>query len=233
MRRSRLRLVLLLLAAVAATLVATALARPGDPHVFPPKAGEPRVAVFLSHNGYHTELALPTAFVRRRGGVTAEALDRLDPAPWVLVGWGDARFYMQTGRSFERVADGLRALWPDNPSVLRLTPLNRDPDRAFEHGVLRLELSEVGAERLLRRVDRSFRTAGGHPLPVPARQADGSAIYFRSVERFSMAKLCNNWTGEVVNAAGVPTMPALHVLPQGLMWDVGRRTDARPAPLEQ
>ena len=160
----------------------------------------------------------------------ADALDHLELAPWVLVGWGDARFYTQTGWSFERIGDGLRALWPDNPSVLRFTPLDRQPDQAFEHGVLRLELSEAGAEQLLRRLDRSFGTAGGRTIPVPPRQASGSATYFQSVERFSVARLCNNWTGELLNAAGVPTMPVLHVLPQGLVWDVRRRSQAQPAP---
>lgn len=212
--------------------VATALAtaQPGDPAVFPPRPQEPSVTIFQSHNGYHAELALPVAVVRARGGPTADALNHLRPSPWVLVGWGDARFYMGSGWSFRRMGQGLAALWPDNPSVLRLTPLDRSPDQAFEGDVLRIELSAVGAERLLRRLDRSFRTAGARTIPLGAGQADGSVVYFQSVERFSVARLCNNWVGELLSAAGVPTLPALHALPQGLAWDVRRRVQSDPAP---
>jgi len=213
----------LLVVAAALTAITLVTARPGDPTLFPPAPGAPQVVVFVSHNGYHAELALPTATVRRHGGASAAALDQLSAAPWVLVGWGDARFYRGTGWSMERFADGLRALGPGNRSVLRLTPLDRDPDEAFASGILRIALSERGAERLLRRLDRSFRTMGGRPIPVPAPQQQRPAVYFESVERFSIGKLCNNWSGELLNAAGVPTTPALHALPQGLMWDVRSR----------
>lgn len=229
MPRSSIRVLLFALALVGAfTALALATARPGDPAVFPPKPAEPRVTAFLSHNGYHAELALPATFIRGHGGATADALEHLDPPRWVLIGWGDARFYRGTGWSLQRVGDGLRALWPDNPAVLRLTPLHRAPDQAFAHGVLRVELSEVGAERLLRRVDRSFRTVDGRTIPASA--AGGSAMYFQSVERFSASRLCNNWTGELLRAAGVPTTPALHVLPQGLVWDVRLRKRTSWAP---
>jgi hypothetical protein len=231
MRRSWTRL-LLLLAAVAAVFVGTALAtaQPGDPAVFPARPQEPSLAIFQSHNGYHAELALPAAFVSGQRGATADALSHLRSSPWVLVGWGDARFYMGTGWSLRRIRDGLRALWPDNPAVLRLTPLDRSPDQAFERGVLRIEISERGAQRLLRRLDRSFQTAGGRTIPLAAGQSNGSAVYFQSVERFSVGRLCNNWVGQLLNAAGVPTLPALHALPQGLEWDIRRRLPTGPAP---
>jgi hypothetical protein len=204
--------------------------RPGDPALFPAKPGESRVAVFVVHNGFHSELAIPTAVMRRQGGASARALDKFEPSPWVLVGWGDARFYMQAGWSRARVADGLRALWPDNPSVIRMTPIPTDPDRAFENGLVRLELSPRGAARMLERLDRSLRLAGGEAVTVTSPEADGAATYFESVERFSLLKLCNNWTGELLNAAGVPTTTALHVMPQGLLLDLRLRSHAAPRP---
>jgi hypothetical protein len=184
--------------------------------------------VFLTHNGYHAELALPAALLRSRARAAAEALDHLGPSPWVLVGWGDARFYRQAGWSAERVRDALRALWPDNPAVIRLTPLNRAPELALRHGVLRIELSEPGEERLSQRLDHAFRIVGGRPLQVPALKAGDKAKYFESVERFSIAKTCNEWIGQLLNAAGIATTPMLDAAPQGLMWDIRRQTGARP-----
>jgi len=209
-------------------LVAAAWAttRPGDPSLFPAQPGTPRLVVFLSHNAYHAELGLPTAFIRRQGGAAAAALDDLPPSPWVLIGWGDSRFYRTSGWSLARFRDGLHALWPNNPSVIRLTPLDREPDLAFKRGVLRVELSEPGAERLLERLDHSFRTVRGRPVRVPALQAGDPAAYFESVERFSIARMCNDWVGAVLNAAGLPTTPILDLAPQGLVWDVQLRTGA-------
>lgn len=214
--------------AAALVTIAAVTARPGDRSLYPPEPCAPRVEIFLTHNGYHAELALPAALLRSRRGAAAAALDHVGPAPWVLVGWGDARFYREGGWSPRRIADALRTLWPDNPSVIRLTSLSRRPDLAFRSGVLPVELSEPGAERLLQRLDQSFRLAGGRPVLVPALQAGDAASYFESVERFSFAKTCNVWIGQLLNAAGLATAPMLELLPQGLMWKVRRQADARP-----
>jgi hypothetical protein len=116
------------------------------------------------------------------------------------------------------------ALPPGNPSALRLTPLSRAPDRAFDGGVLRLELSQEGARRLLRRLDRSFRVRAGEPVEVTPKADHGAARFFESVEAFGPPRLCNNWTGDLLAAAGLPTTPMLHLSPQGLMLDLRWRS---------
>jgi uncharacterized protein (TIGR02117 family) len=204
--------------------IAAATVRPGDPRLFPPRPCAPHVIVFLTRNSYHAELALPVPWLRAQGGAAAEALDRLRPSPWVLVGWGDSRFFRQAGWSAERIRDALRALGPDNPSAIRLTPLNRAPDLAFRSGVLRIDLSQAGARRLMERLDRSFRIEGRRPLQIPTLQPSDQAAYFASVERFSIAKTCNEWTGQILNAAGLATTPMLDATPQGLMWEVRGQT---------
>ena len=112
--------------------------------------------------------------------------------------------------------------------MLRLTPLSRPPDEAFEGGVLRLELSQRGARRLLRRLDRSFRLRNRRPAEVRSGGDQGAARYFMSVERFGLPRLCNNWTGELLDAAGLPGTPMLHLPPQGLLLDLRWRAGAGP-----
>lgn len=217
------------LAAIAIGLMAitAATARPGNRSLYPPEPCAPHVTVFLTHNGYHAELVFPAALLRSRARATAKALDSLGSSPWVSVGWGDSRFYRQAGWSAERVRDALRTLWPDNPSVIRLTPMNRAPDLAFRRGILPIELSEPGAERLLQRLDHAFRIVGGRPVQVPALQVGDDAAYFESIERFSVAKTCNEWIGQLLNTSGLATAPMLDVAPQGLMWEVRRQAAAR------
>lgn len=207
-----------------AAVLAAATARPGDDYLYPPRPGRPTVTAYVVDNGYHTEIALPSRFVEARGGASARALSQLPPSPWVMIGWGDAAFYTGQGWSLRRIGEALdAALPPANASRLRLTPLARDPGQAFGKGALRLTLSEAGAERMLRRLEHAFRRLqNGAPVRAPSAPHHGAALFFEGAEDFGFPKLCNNWTGDVVANAGLPTTQALHLTPQGLMWDLGR-----------
>src|SRR5208337_4455908 len=78
---------------VLALLVATlATARAGDPRLYPAPKGE-GVTLYLIDNGFHTDLAIPRALVMVHGGPIARATALTTDDPWVMVGWGDARFY--------------------------------------------------------------------------------------------------------------------------------------------
>ena len=215
------------LAVTVAAVFAAVTAQPGDLYLYPPRPGRPSITAYVVDNGYHTEIALTAAFVHARGGASAKALSQLSPSPWVMIGWGDATFYADRGWSPRRIGQALGAVLPPaNASRLRLTPLERDPGEAFGDHALRLTLSEAGAERMLRRLDHAFRRLqDGTPVRAPAAPHHGAALFFEGAEDFGFPKLCNNWTGELAAQAGLPVIPALHLTPQGLMWDLGR---ARP-----
>lgn len=186
--------------------------------------------VFVVHNNLHAGLALPSDLWPGRGGPAAMAVAELPPTPWVLVG-GDERFFQGRGWSGRRVWEAADALLPpSNPAVLRLTPLSRAPDEAFSEGVVRLELSRQGAARLLERLDRSFLQRAGRPVDATLPPAPPDhARFYASVERFGLPKLCNNWVGELLAAAGLPTTPVLHLFAQGLVLDLRMRA-AHPDP---
>jgi hypothetical protein len=206
-------------------LILLASARPADPDLYPPRPGQPTVEVFLVHNQFHAGLALPSQLWRGRGGPAGMAAAELPPRPWVLVGWGDARFYQGQGWSARRLREALDAILPPpSPAVLRLTPLARAPDETFDRDVMRLALSRQGADRLMERLDRSFLQRSGRPVDttLPPAPKDG-ARFFASTERFGLPKLCNNWVGELLAAAGLPTTPVLHLFAQGLMLDLRLR----------
>ena len=80
----------------------------------------------------------------------------------------------------------------------------------------RIPLSSAGLAALRARTDRAFALGpDGAPLFVPVPR-DANEAFFKSGERFSAVHLCNHWTAELLNAAGLPTTPVVDTLPAGL-----------------
>lgn len=182
--------------------------RPGDP-ALAASPGVPAVEVWVADNGFHTDLILSRAALEAGAGPLAEAVRSLDPGEWVAVGWGDARFYVDARPIADRLPDGARAfLWPGNPSVVLLDPLDRPPERAYRPGAVhRLRLSAAGFARLRSRLETSLRRRDGRPVPGPVSEV-GDGRFFEGVETFWLGHLCNHWTGELLHAAGLPVRPA-------------------------
>ena len=181
--------------------------------------------IYVVDNGFHTDLAIPRSAFDRAGPMR-EAIARLPPSPWVLVGWGDEGFYTHAGFSTARVADGLRALFgPDNPSVIRITTLDRAPTQAFyPPDLLTVRLTPQGLDGVVARIDGSFAL----PLRSPTRWGPAD-MFFASRERFSVLHLCNHWTGEVLHAGGAPDIPLLDTFPGGLRLGLRLNPAARRA----
>jgi hypothetical protein len=192
--------------------------RDQDSGLYPPLEGD-SVTVWVADNGFHSDLVLPTERLRARGGPMAEALKAMPPTPFVAIGWGDAKFFTDSSPAQGRILDGLRALFaPGNPSVVRIDPLNRPPAEAYRETVLELQLSRAGFERLVRHLDRSFTLTLEPVAPLPKAPFDSR--YFRSREQFSVLHDCNDWTAQMISAAGAPTRPAVDALSAGLDWDL-------------
>lgn len=211
----------LALAVVLALLLAVFGVRlPGNPALWPPPEGGDRVTVYLVDNGYHSNLVFPRARMAARDGPSARAVAGLAPGDWVSVGWGDERFFTETGFDFRRAMDGLRALFaPGNPSVTMFEPMERPPDRIWRTGVVRFEVSEAGFEAMAARIDRSLRVEGGALLPGPRGEVP-QARFYKSTETFSVLKLCNHWAAGVLNAGGLPVRPVLDTWGSGLAFDL-------------
>jgi len=211
-----------LAAALLLVLIVLATARGGDPALYPAKAGD-TVPVFLLENGFHTDVLLPQAAIQAHGGPLAAAATLTSADPWMMVGWGDARFYEATSPWQDRILDGLAALFGGRPTVVHLEGVWGSPDRVWASGVHRIVLSREGLAALMSRADRSFAIgADGKPEASPAPHLGGEA-FFQSGEAFSLFHLCNHWAAELLNAAGVPDTPALDTLPAGLLLDLWLR----------
>lgn len=226
----------LVLAALIGLLAALWTAeQPGDPALFPPAPGAEGETVHLLDNGFHTDLVLPRASLAAGDDALAQAARALPPGDWVHVGWGDAVFYIEEGPISARLPDGARALFRPggNPSVLRLEAGRADPARVPEDaGRVSVALSAEGLEALRAYVGRSLETdAGGRPIVVARRPSDG-AVFYAGRDVFWIGRLCNHWTAEALNAAGLP-MPMTRAVTSGQVMRAARTVDqARAAELD-
>lgn len=203
---------------------------PGDAALWPARAETSGVEVSLLNNGFHTDLAVPRAALEARGGPLAETVRDLPPGEWILIGWGDAKFYVDQSPISDRLPDGARAFFrPGNPSVVMLDPAQRDPRQAFSEEARRdFRLSVPAFEAMAARIEASLDLTTGAPRLAAARAGD-DARFFASREHFFVGHLCNHWTAGVLNAAGMPIRPVRSILSSEVVATIDRvKLDTRP-----
>jgi hypothetical protein len=196
---------------------------PGDPDLWRASPNAAGVELHLLDNGFHTDLAVPRAALEARGGPLGDAVRGLPAGDWILIGWGDARFYVDQSPMESRLPDGARAFFrPGNPSVIMLDPAQRDPTDLFaEDGRRSFRVTPAGFEAMASRIEQSLDVSSGGPRVAAARKGD-DARFFASHETFSIARLCNHWTAGVLNAAGLPVRPFRSILSSELMAAIDR-----------
>ena len=185
------------------------------------------VVIQVLDNGFHTDIAVPRAALERRGGPLALAVQSLAPGDWILIGWGDAKFYVDQRPISDRLPDGARAfLHPGNRSVLMLAPRAEDPRLTYSEDSAALTLSRVRFDRLAARVEASLDLSNGRPRIAAMRPGD-DARFFASRETFSILHLCNHWTAGVLNAGGVAIRPVPAITSGEVMRSVRAAERAR------
>lgn len=196
-----------LVLAVLAGWIAALLTWTTPQHLHAPDPAD-TVAVLVLDNGFHTDMAVPRQALMQRGGPLAQAVSTLAPGDWILIGWGDARFYVEQGPIAQRLPDGARAFFrPGNPSVVMLNPESQDPRSRYaadERAPLRL--SHADFDRMATRIEASLDLSGGAARVAASRPGD-DARFFASHETFSILHLCNHWTASVLRAGGVSVRP--------------------------
>ena len=196
---------------------------PANPDLWPASAADPGVPVHVLDNGFHTDLAVPRQALEAQGGPLAVAVQGLAQGDWILIGWGDARFYVEQGPIAERLPDGARAFFrPRNPSVIMLDPTLGDPaDRVGSDRRRSLRLSLAGFEAMVRHIEASLELTDGRARVAAVRPGD-DARFFASREHFWIGRLCNHWSAEALHAAGLPIRPFRSITSSEVMATIER-----------
>jgi uncharacterized protein (TIGR02117 family) len=219
-------------------LIAAAVltARFADPALWPPKAGDARVEIFVVSHGYHSGLVLPRDMMAeaasQRGHVALSAVtQRFSDYRFVEIGWGDESFYRHVP-NIASLTFGLavRALFqPGNPSVVHVVGLPGYPRQVFPRAdIVRVDLSGGGFARMLEALEASFHKAGGSPPEPLGSGLYGPSLFYRGVESFHVFNVCNHWVARLLAAAGLPTAPVAATLPPGLLLDLRWRAGLVP-----
>jgi len=193
---------------------------PGDPALADDPDGVP---VRVLDNGFHIDLAVPRGALETRPGPLAEAVRALGPGDWVLIGWGDAVFYVDQSPIEGRLLDGARAFFrPGNASVLMLDPHAGDPAARLAPARRRtLRLPPGAFERLAARIEGTLALENGRARLAAARPGD-DARFHAARGQFWILNLCNSWAARTLNAAGLPVRPLRSVVSPEVLAAVDR-----------
>jgi uncharacterized protein (TIGR02117 family) len=224
-----------------AVLIGAAIvtARGGNPSVYPPPPGAPRIEVIVVANLYHSGIVLPRealadAARRRSLPALAAVTERFVDYPRLEFGWGDEGFYTRVPTSAElTTALALKALLrPGNPSVLHVVGLHQHPRLAYlTDNIVALQVGEEGFGRLAAMLDATFARDAKGAIEELGPGLYGQSQFYRAVGTFNVLRVCNHWIADLLDAAGVPTAPVLATMPQGLLWDLTRRAGAVTPPV--
>lgn len=172
-----------------------------------------QITIFVADNGVHTGIVVPVAAVgvdwRQRVPADAIRDARYAEHRWMVFGWGDRAFYLETPSWAEaRPGRILRAAIGSDATVIHAEYVGRPPTGPQLRAV---RISAAGYRRLAQFIDATF--AAGPPVP-------GYGVndaFFPARGRYSAIRTCNAWTGEALRAAGV-RMGMWTPFPATVMW---------------
>ncbi len=173
------------------------------PQPLPLDEGEAVHTIYVSSNGWHTNIVLSRDALPP--GAIPEAAD-FPQAAFLEFGWGDREYYPSPRPT---MGMALAAALTPTPAVMHLAGLPRPPrELSREAEVLAMGLSAAALERLIERIDASFdRPAGGRGETV-ARGLYRDSWFYPAHGRFHLFNTCNNWTARMLSAAGVGLSPS-------------------------
>ncbi len=223
-----------MVAGVAALLLLTM--RFADARLYP--AAGPSVIVFVADNGFHSDLVIPV----RDLAAAADTLDaprvrgvlaRFKGLDFVMLGWGDLQFYTgpATVDLHQAGVGVLAALGLNGAGAVHVAGFTGDPRlRLATRRMVRLRLSRQGVSRLVMRLEATISDS----TPLRAGVYGDASAFFPSGRRFHLFNLCNHWTAELLDAAGVATHALLAGAPDALIgdlvWRAGGEVIALPDP---
>jgi uncharacterized protein (TIGR02117 family) len=161
------------------------------------RAAERTFTVFVSSNGWHTDITVARADVPEE--LIPESAD-FSEARYLQFGWGDAEFYTTPDAG---IGATLRAALP-GPAVVHLAGLSVRPGEAFS-GVeeIQLTLGEAEFGRLIGYLHESFERGGERRAKSVAPGLYGFSRFYKATGEFHLFNTCNTWTARGLATAGV------------------------------
>jgi uncharacterized protein (TIGR02117 family) len=184
-------------------------------HTPPSHGSATGTPIYVTSNGWHTELVVETATLSVRGWPVDEPFRS---RRYLEVGWGDLDAY-PADRLTARLA--LEAALASRGSTLRVLGFDEPiPDRFRGIEVVEIRLATSALQTLARFIEASHAVDhAGRPIRLDPVTA-GSAAFYLAHGRFHALNTCNSWTARALQAAGLPLWPTLTFTAHQLMLQV-------------
>lgn len=162
------------------------------------REAESGITIYVASNGYHTGIVVPAQTPEFDWDSLAPPRDLGDPSlagQWLLFGWGDRDFYLNTPTWAEfDIRTGLIAITGSGSTLVHVDHMAM-PEDAVE--VRPVTLTAGQYRRLAAFIARTF--APGNAIKGYTEQD----LFYPARGRYSAFRTCNAWTGEALAAAGV------------------------------
>lgn len=173
------------------------------------------ITVYLDDNGMHVGIIVPVAVEGvdwRRHVPAAHIADaRYAGHGWMMFGWGDRKFYLETPHWRDiRLSTVAAAAIGSDRTVIHAEYVG-DPARVPSRRPIRI--SREGYRRLAAHIEASFSKSDTAPI----RGYGANDAFYPATGRYSAFSTCNEWIGAGLRAAGAP-MGAWTPFPATVMW---------------
>ena len=171
----------------------------------PPGSGG--VVIMVETNGMHTGIVMPLVNPQKdwRGTfpfTTAARADGEVPTH-IAVGWGEREVFLNVPRWADlKPSAALRIATTGGGSVMRINPYVR-PAPDADHRPLRITAAQYA--RLVTQIENTLAPPNADGTRTMLRGSEQGAVYYAARGRYTLRNNCNNWTSNVLAAAGIRT----------------------------
>jgi uncharacterized protein (TIGR02117 family) len=167
------------------------------------RAPERGTTIYIVDNGIHTGLILPAAAQGIDLSMIFRPTDLPDPndaGDWLIFGWGDRDFYLNTPTWAElKPQTVVAALVGSDQSLLHVDHITVPQDAADPRPI---RLTHDAYRQIVMRVlADTKRGPDGHPVAIPGYGSRD--VFYPAKGRYTLFNTCNNWTRDVLAEADV------------------------------
>jgi uncharacterized protein (TIGR02117 family) len=164
------------------------------------------VEIYISSNGVHTDFVLPVQndVINWNRQLPLSAFDNADTT-WthLAFGWGNKEFYVNTPTWNDLTfTTAFKAAFGIGPASLHITRYRHAP--AVSVNCIRYAISKDQYTRLVNYLQSHLLADGNQPQLVPHPGYGYNDRFYESQGHYSLLTTCNEWTGNGMEAAGLP-----------------------------
>jgi hypothetical protein len=174
---------------------------------------EPHVLVWLIADEIHTGMVFEYAWLLESGFIPPAGFGK---PKYVTLSWGNRTAYVEKG--LHSPAKFFRALFAPSPSVMELIPANWHVVEVCPHQRIwrKLVPREHGPDLAAYLNDCSIMGSDGRPKVV-GTSSWGNGVLLESRHHYFIPRMCNTWTGQVIESLGGKINPWLGITANGLI----------------